>query len=315
MQAAGQPIRGPTPVMYHPRRVRAPDDVTSFGPSTAHEANMTRANDPAPGDATSGQESDRRRSTVAFLGKPRVTIGTDGVPRVKFSLVNKGPASVDVSFDVKIDGRTVRIEEPSVSLGAGSDVQSITLDLPVQTEVGRSTSVTVAAKTVNGTVLAVGSSGIGMSIPLVVGAIAISGAAWFGYQAFAAPEEPPRALGTGDVQVTLAWSEPVDLDLHVTDPVGERIYHGDKRSDSGGTLDVDACAALTDCTAGQLHVENVYWPTGGAPAGDYEAVVDHYNGTEAADYELTVRINEEVFDVITGTLQPGDTSSVYPFAR
>jgi len=70
----------------------------------------------------------------------------------------------------------------------------------------------------------------------------------------------PR-LGTGDVQVTLRWNTPVDLDLHVIDPLGEEIYFRYTFSPSGGTLDVDANAGCTNDTP----VENVFWPTGGAP--------------------------------------------------
>lgn len=272
---------------------------------------MTAESKPERGQATDRRKARRRRSAVAFVGRPRITIGPDGVPRVTFSIVNDGPASVEVSFDVRIDGRTVRVEDPSLSLGASSGVRSVTLDLPWDTEVGRFPRVTVAAKNADGVVLAVGTGGFGLVLPLLAGAIAVSGLAWVAWEVLD-PDAP--SPGTGDVQVTLEWSEPVDLDLHVTDPAGETISFRAPESTSGGELDLDACAALANCSAGQ-HVENVFWPVGAAPEGDYTALVDHFNGSDPADYELTVRTDGQLVDTIVGTLQPGETSSAYAFAR
>jgi hypothetical protein len=86
-------------------------------------------------------------------------------------------------------------------------------------------------------------------------------------------------LGTGDVQVTLRWDTSADLDLHVLDPWGETIYHGNRESESGGDLDVDA---NRNCgTQSYNPVENIYWPTGGAPTGIYSvSVVDYRDCAE-----------------------------------
>jgi hypothetical protein len=117
---------------------------------------------------------------------------------------------------------------------------------------------------------------------------------------FPAPNTQP--LGTGDVQVTLRWEGEADLDLHVTDPNGEEIWFGNANSASGGILDVDANGA---CEGAARPVENVYWPTGNAPAGSYNVVVVYYQtcaNTEPANYEVTVTIDGEVFDVINAQI-------------
>lgn len=76
-----------------------------------------------------------------------------------------------------------------------------------------------------------------------------------------------RRAGTGDLAFRLLWEGMSDLDLFVVDPAGECIAFGSRLSASGGALDVD-CNAGTGwmCTH---PIENVYWPPGKAPAGEY----------------------------------------------
>jgi hypothetical protein len=110
---------------------------------------------------------------------------------------------------------------------------------------------------------------------------------------------------TGDVQITLDWSEEVDLDLHVYDPYGDHIYHGYRQSPSGGELDVDANHPCSEAISSPL--ENVYWPWGGAPDGEYEIRVRYFSdctGTGPVSYRVTVRVDGEVLDVFTGTISP-----------
>ena len=82
----------------------------------------------------------------------------------------------------------------------------------------------------------------------------------------------PSGLGSGDVQVTLIWTSKADLDLAVTDPSLEEVYYSNPTASSGGTLDRDAnYPCNTDSSSPAA--ENIYWPTGAAPSGDYRASV------------------------------------------
>jgi hypothetical protein len=76
---------------------------------------------------------------------------------------------------------------------------------------------------------------------------------------------------TGAVQVSLAWDDYNDLDLHLFCPSGERIYFNNKESDCGGELDVDMNVKPVSNNA----VENVVWPRN-PPKGTYKVGVHFY---------------------------------------
>jgi hypothetical protein len=115
---------------------------------------------------------------------------------------------------------------------------------------------------------------------------------------------PHAALAppTTPLRVTLLWSDPVDLDLYVTDPRQETVYFANARSDSGGRLERDqACGDHPD------FLETVTWHS--PPAGRYRVGVD-YHGTcghsrRAVAFRVVVdgrRRREEV----TGWLAPAE---------
>lgn len=127
---------------------------------------------------------------------------------------------------------------------------------------------------------------------------------------------PGVTIGTGDVQVTLLWQDPADLDLHVFDPSNfELCFSSAKaplKSPSGGTLDVDQNAGCTGGTGQSTsHVENVFWPSGAAPSGTYRAVVVDYNPCEATNfsYELRVRAHGRIVYDQRGTVGSGRGAS------
>jgi uncharacterized protein YfaP (DUF2135 family) len=77
---------------------------------------------------------------------------------------------------------------------------------------------------------------------------------------------------SGDVQISLMWENYNDLDLHVVCPSGERIHGGNKVSECGGELDVDANVRAET----KKPVENVVWEGTTAPPGTYQVYAHHY---------------------------------------
>lgn len=107
-------------------------------------------------------------------------------------------------------------------------------------------------------------------------------------------------VGTGDVQVSVAWSGASDIDLHVFDPSGEELYYDHKQSQSGGLLDLDSNAA---CAIDGRNAENVAWPAGVAPTGTYRVVIDYYDdcGVARTDWIVTVQVAGTAARTFAGT--------------
>ena len=76
---------------------------------------------------------------------------------------------------------------------------------------------------------------------------------------------------SGAVQVSLAWDDYNDLDLHLFCPSGERIYFNNRNSECGGELDVD----MNIKPVSRTPVENVVW-TSAPPMGAYKVGVHFY---------------------------------------
>jgi uncharacterized protein YfaP (DUF2135 family) len=97
-----------------------------------------------------------------------------------------------------------------------------------------------------------------------------------------------RQVGTGDIQVTLSWDTDADVDLHVVAPGGEEVYYGRRTVPSGGELDLDSNAG---CSTDGVRNENITWPTGRAPRGQYTVRVDYWSSCNAAQTNYTVLVN------------------------
>ena len=128
-----------------------------------------------------------------------------------------------------------------------------------------------------------------------------------GGSGFSDLEDRLRRAGaqTGDVQISLAWNNGNDLDLHVETPGGEKIFFNQRDSSCGGELDVDMNAAGPESNS---PVENVFWPAGGSPKGQYRVLVHHYakhGGRDPTRYQITVKVKGEA-KKYTGTVKDGD---------
>lgn len=77
-------------------------------------------------------------------------------------------------------------------------------------------------------------------------------------------------LGTGALQISLAWTTATDQDLHVIDPTGAEIYYDYPYSNSGGELDRDDTDGYGP--------ENIFWDEN-APDGTYKVSVVDYDRT------------------------------------
>jgi hypothetical protein len=77
----------------------------------------------------------------------------------------------------------------------------------------------------------------------------------------------------GDVKVSISWDTPTDVDLHVTEPDREEVYFANPISATGGELDLDSNAG---CTIDGVNNENISWPRGKSPNGDYTVSVQMY---------------------------------------
>lgn len=124
-----------------------------------------------------------------------------------------------------------------------------------------------------------------------------------------------QQLGTGDIQVTLQWATTDDLDLSVTDPSGDVIGFFNRRSPSGGELDVDANANCSGVT--RSPVENIFWPTGGAPQGQYNIEVNLYAacGESSGAVPFTLRLLVQgTSQTLNGTVNSQTPRVSFPFS-
>ncbi len=109
----------------------------------------------------------------------------------------------------------------------------------------------------------------------------------------------------GEVQLSLAWDDYNDLDMHVFCPSGERIYFNNKKSECGGELDVD----MNVRTVNNNPVENVVW-TGEAPPGKYKIGVHFYKhhrkrrSKKTTTFRLRVMVHGKSRDY-SGTISSG----------
>jgi hypothetical protein len=93
--------------------------------------------------------------------------------------------------------------------------------------------------------------------------------------------------GTGDVKVTLSFDRLHDLDLHVVEPSGDEIFYQRPQSITGGSLDLDSGA---NCAPSAAHSENIFWPSGAAPVGEYRVHVQNFQSCTPGKIAFTVTV-------------------------
>ncbi len=120
---------------------------------------------------------------------------------------------------------------------------------------------------------------------------------------------------TGDVQVSLLWNNFNDLDLHIVCPSGEPIFFSHRRSACGGELDVDMNAGGP---TSNTPVENIYWPHGGAPNGNFSIYVHYYanhGGVDPTRFRVAVKVGSRTH-TFSGSVSRGDPPKlIYTFKR
>ncbi len=107
----------------------------------------------------------------------------------------------------------------------------------------------------------------------------------------------------------LTWGDAIDLNLEVRDPVGGTVHAFNPGTASGGTLDADINANCDAATANEP-TETIAWPSGDVPVGSYEIIVHYIEDCGILgpqDFTLTSSVNGEDPNVITGTINPGQT--------
>lgn len=112
---------------------------------------------------------------------------------------------------------------------------------------------------------------------------------------------PAPVPHTGDVQILLSWSNYNDLDLSCIDPYGYEVWYGNHIVPSGGELDIDMNAGGP---SSRNPIENIYWPSGGAPKGKYQVRLTFFSVKDnvvETPYEVKVKHGNNI-DTYTGTL-------------
>lgn len=117
------------------------------------------------------------------------------------------------------------------------------------------------------------------------------------------PEPPTPIPQTGDVQILLKWNNKNDLDISCVDPRGDMVSYSKKEVPSGGKLDVDM--NNDNARLSSSPIENIFWPTGGAPKGEYTVYLKYYakhDLVERTSYEVQVKHGNQTDDY-KGTLE------------
>lgn len=109
-------------------------------------------------------------------------------------------------------------------------------------------------------------------------------------------------VGSGELQINLTWNTDADLDLHLFEPDGNRIFYGASTSPTGGELDLDA-----NVGCGSVGVENIFYNQV-PPVGNYRVAVDNFQdcAQSSSDYVITVTLPGQAPTIINGSITEAD---------
>jgi uncharacterized protein YfaP (DUF2135 family) len=113
----------------------------------------------------------------------------------------------------------------------------------------------------------------------------------------------PVTVGTGELQVSVAWDAPSDVDLWLDTPSEESIGYSNKTGTNGEELDLDSNPS---CTIDGTNQENITVPV--VASGEYRVRVNYYDdcGEAETDYVVTVRAKGREPQVFEGSFVPED---------
>jgi hypothetical protein len=114
-------------------------------------------------------------------------------------------------------------------------------------------------------------------------------------------------------QIALAWDGFFDLDLHCTEPGGEEVYYGHRKSRSGAQLDVDMNAGASNSST---PVEHIYFVDGAMLPGEFKVKVVLYSwrGQPPNPVQFRVEIMKNgALESYRGVLRSEQESKTYTF--
>ncbi len=251
-------------------------------------------------------------TTGAYNGEP-LPIGSAARPAVvgASQIVEGGSIVLEVTVEDTADQLFVGVAgvesgHYAISLGAGTaPARAIAEQKGIQVTRAPRTAAGAAAETYN---IAITSARSGVdNFVLMVGAD----------HGGTASETTSHPIQVNDVaqlsdklQVSLNWTQPVDLDLHLEVPDGSAIFFANTTA-GGGTLDLDSNPA---CNIDNVNNENITWQDTEPAAGVYKVHVNLWSACDQPGpfpYAVTVNVRGNV-QVFEGTISaaaedPGGT--------
>jgi hypothetical protein len=121
-------------------------------------------------------------------------------------------------------------------------------------------------------------------------------------------EVPTNVIrGTSELEITVWWDKPSDVDLNVIEPSGEEVYWGNNVSATGGMLDQDS---NIECVIDNKNNESIRWTK--APSGTFAVRLDYYSSCGVSETKYVLAVNRNgTSELYQGTFTgPGSNGAV-----